>query len=119
VRDGFADVLMDRVPDLLYLSGHETRPLTRAAEERLLLLLHAEAHRLAMFSHHVFAETVFGSIEMRHVVAHAARAISLVAHATGDDLSSDLRHDLALATDPRGDRTATEIYTEIVEAQHV
>jgi hypothetical protein len=118
VRDGFADALLDRIPDLMYLSGHETHALTRAAEERLLLLLHAQAHRLAMFSNYAFAETTFDSIEMRNVVAHAARAVILVAHATGEDLESSLRRDLALATDPRGDRTATEIYTEIVEAQH-
>ncbi len=118
VRDGFADVLMDRIPDLMYLASCETRALTRAAEERLLLLLHAGAHRLAMFSYYAFASTDFDSMDMRYVVGHAARAISLVAHATGQDLSADLRRDLALATDPRGDRTATEIYTEIVEAQH-
>ena len=118
MRDGFADVLMDRTPDLLYLSSHETRTLSRAVEERLLLLLHAQVNRLAMFSSYAFAETAFNSTEMRNVIAHAARAVSLIAHATGQDLSSDLRHDLAQATDPRGDRTATEIYTEIVEAQH-
>jgi hypothetical protein len=119
LRDGFADVLMERTPDLLYLSSRETRPLSRAVEERLLLLLHAQVHRLAMFSSYAFAETTFGSTDMRNVIAHAARAVSLIAHATGQDLSSDLRRDLAQATDPRGDCTATEIYAEIVNAQHL
>jgi len=119
VRDGFADALLDRIPELAYLTHYETRKITRAAEDRILSLLHAEAHRLAMFNSYAFAETEFDSIEMRIVVAHAARAVSHAAHATGEDLHADLRHDLALATDPRGDRTATEIFTEIVEAQHI
>lgn len=118
LRHGFADVLMDCIPDRMYLVSRETHALTRATEGRLLLLLQAQVHRLAMFSHYACASTEFGSIDMRHVVGQAARAVSLVAHATGQDLSADLRRDLALATDPRGDRTATEIYTEIVEAQH-
>jgi hypothetical protein len=119
LRNGFADALLDRIPELACLANYETRPITRTAEERVLSLLHAEAHRLAMFNGYAFAETEFGLIEMRNVVAHAACAVSLVAHATGEDLGADLRRDLALATDPRGDRTATEIYTEIVEAQHI
>jgi hypothetical protein len=116
-RNGFADVLLERVPELAYLAACETHAIERATEERLLLLLQAQAHRLAMFSNYALEETEFGSIAMRHVIAHAARAVSLVAHATGNDLSDDVRRDLARATDPRGDRTATEIYTEIVEAQ--
>jgi hypothetical protein len=118
-RNGFADVLLERVPELAYLATREVHTIERATEERLLLLLQAQAHRLAMFSSYALEETEFGSIAMRYVIAHAARAVSLVAHATGDDLSGDVRRDLALATDPRGDRTATEIYTEIVEVQHM
>jgi predicted glycosyl hydrolase (DUF1957 family) len=119
LRDGFVDVLMDRVTELEFLAAHETQAVQRAAEERILTLLHAQAHRLAMFNSAAFGETNFDSVDMRHVIAHAARAVNLVAHATGEDLSADLRHHLSLAADSRGERTATEIYTEIVEAQHV
>jgi predicted glycosyl hydrolase (DUF1957 family) len=119
LRNDFADVLLERTSESDFMSAHETRALAPATEERLLLLLQAQAHRLSMFSSDAFKETEFGSITLRYVIAHAVRAVSLVADATGDDLSGTLRRDLAQATDPRGDRTATEIYTEIVEAQHM
>ena len=118
LRNGYADVLTHRAMDLLYLAGQAERALARPAEERVLTLLRAQAHRLAMFDSYAFSETEFNSIEMRIAVAHAARAASFIAHATGEDLSGDLRRALALATDSRGEHTAMEIYTEIVEAQH-
>ena len=118
LRDGYADVLTNRTMDLLYLAGQAERALARPAEERVLTLLRAQAHRLAMFESYAFSETEFNSIEMRIAVAHAARAASFIAQATGEDLSGDLRRALALATDSRREHTAMEIYTEIVEAQH-
>jgi hypothetical protein len=118
LRNGYADVLTHRTMDLLYLAGQAERALARPAEERVLTLLRAQAHRLAMFDSYAFSETEFNSIEMRIAVAHAARAASFAAQATGEDLSGDLRRALALANDLRGEHTAMEIYTEIVEAQH-
>jgi hypothetical protein len=118
LRDGYADVLCRRTMDLLYLAGQAERALARPAEERVLTLLRAQAHRLAMVDSYTLSETEFNSIEMRIAVAHAARAVSLIAQATGQDLSGDLRRALALATDSRGEHTAMEIYTEIVETQH-
>jgi hypothetical protein len=118
LRDGYAEVLTNRVMGLLYLAEHADRALTHADEERVLALLRAQTHRMAMFDGYAFSAGEFNSVEMRLTVAHAARAASLIAQATGEDLSVDLRRALALATGPRGERTATEIYTEIVEAQH-
>jgi hypothetical protein len=118
LRDGYVDVLTNRTMELLYLAGLAERALARSDEERVLTLLRAQAHRLAMFDRYAFSETGFNSAEMRIAVAHAARAVGFVAQATGEDLSGDLRRDLALVTDPRGEHTAMEIYTEIVEAQH-
>ena len=118
LRDGYADVLCHRTMDLLYLAGQAERALARPAEERVLTLLRAQAHRLAMYDCVTLSETEFNSIEMRIAVAHAARAVSFIAQATGQDLSGDLCRALALATDSRGEHTAMEIYTEIVEAQH-
>jgi hypothetical protein len=69
-----------------------------------------------MFNSYAFFGTEFETPEVRNVVAHAARVVNFIAQATGDDLAGDLRRDLALAMDPRSERTATEIYTEIVEA---
>jgi hypothetical protein len=117
LRDGYAEVLTNRVMGLLYLAGQAERALARPAEERVLALLRTQAHRMALFDSYAFL-TEFNSIEMRLAVAHAACVSDLIAQATGEDLSADLRRALALATDPRGERTATEIYTEIVEAQH-
>ena len=117
LRDGYVDVLTNRTMDLLYLTGLAERALARSAEERMLTLLRAQAHRLAMFDRDAFSETEFNSTEMRIAVAHAACVTSLVAQATREDLSGDLRRALALVTDSRGEHTAMEIYTEIVEAQ--
>ena len=118
LRDGYADVLTNRAIGPLYLAGQADRALTRPAEERVLTLLHAQAHRMAMFDSYAFSAE-FNSVEVRIAVAHVAHAVSLIAQATGEDLSGDLRYALSLATDPRGERTATEIYIEIVEAQHM
>ncbi len=117
VRDGYIDVIMNRIPDLLHLAGCAPCALTSQAQDRILTLLRAQAHRLAMFTSYAFYGTDFTTLEVRHVIAHAAQVVSLVAQATGDDLTASVRSDLAVATDPRGERTATEIYTEIVEAQ--
>jgi hypothetical protein len=118
LRNGYADVLTNRTMDLLYLAGQAERALTRPAEERVLTLLRAQAHRLAMLDNSAFSGTEFNSIEMRIAVAHAARATHLIALAASEDLSDDLGRALALATDSRSEHTAKEIYIEIVEAQH-
>jgi len=117
VRDGYADVLMSRITGPLYLAGHEKHALTLQVEERVLLLLVAQAHRFAMFNSYAFFGTEFGAPEMRNVLAHAARAIDFIAQATGEDLSGDLRHDLAPARDPSGEISAADIYAEIVKAR--
>jgi alpha-amylase/alpha-mannosidase (GH57 family) len=116
VRDGYAEVLVKHVPGSSFLANYESHAPTRAAQDRVLTLLHAQVHRLAMFNSHAFFGTEFETTEVRNVVAHAARVVNFIAQATGDDLAGDLRRNLALAIDPRSERTATEIYTEIVEA---
>ena len=116
LRNSYADVLMNRTTGSAYLRRHEKHACTRDAEQRVLTLLAAQAHRFAMFNSHAFFGTELDTLEIRHNLAHAARAVGFIAQATGDDLADSLRHDLASATDPRIERTAAEIYTEVVEA---
>jgi hypothetical protein len=118
VRHGYADVLLNRVIGPAYLAGRAEHVLTRQDEDRVSTLLSAQFYRQAMFTSYAFFETEFGTLEMHNVLANAARVVGLIAQATGEDLSDPLRRDLALVTDPRGEHTAMEIYTEIVEAQH-
>ena len=117
VRNGYADVLLNRLTGPMYLAGHEKRALTLQTKERVLWLLVAQAHRLAMFNSYPFFGTEFGAPEMRNILAHAARAVSFITQATGEDLSGDVRPDLAQAQDPSGEISAADIYAEIVQAQ--
>ena len=121
VRHGYADVLLNRVIGPAYLAGHATARARRAArqdEERVLTLLSAQVTGWPCSPAMRFSGPSSARLEMRNVLANAARVVGLVAQATGEDLSDTLRRDLALVTDPRGEHTAMEIYTEIVEAQH-
>ena len=126
VRHGYADVLLNRIIGPVYLASHATllharraeHILTRQEKDRVLTLLSAQFYRQAMFTSYAFFGTEFGTLEMHNVLANAARVVGLIAQATGEDLSDMLRRDLALVTDPRGEHTAMEIYTEIVEAQY-
>jgi len=117
VRDDYADVLVKHVPGPAYLNGFADHALTRQVEERVLLLLEAQVHRMAMFDSYAFFGSELGALEVRSVIAHAAYTVSLIAQATGEDLSADLRRDLALAADARQEHTAAEIYAAIVETQ--
>jgi hypothetical protein len=118
VRHDYAEVLLDRIIGPAYLANRAEHLYTRQEVDRVLMLLSAQIHRQAMFNSHAFFGTEFGTLEMRNVLANAARVVSLIAQATGEDLSDMLRHDLAHVIGPRGEHTAMEIYTEIVEAQH-
>ena len=118
MRHGYADVLLDRIIGPVYLANHAEHVHTREEIDRVLTLLSAQINRQAIFTSHAFFGTEFGTLEMRNVLANAARVVGLIGQATGEDLGDTLRRDLAQVTDPRGEHTAMEIYTEIVEAQH-
>jgi len=118
LRDCYAEVLTMHVPGPVFLDRHVERALTRPDQDRLLTLLDAQFYRMAMFDSHTFFGTEFGTPDMRYVLANLVRAVDLIADATGDDLAEMVHRDLAQVTDPRGERTATEIYIEITEAQH-
>jgi len=119
VRDDYAQVLANRVAASAYLAGRGLHAMTRAIEERMLTLLRAQVHRFAMLNSHAFFGTEFSTLEMRNILAHAARTVGFVARATGDDLSGDLACDLAQVKDPGSDYTAAEIYAGMTETHHM
>jgi Domain of unknown function (DUF3536)/Glycosyl hydrolase family 57 len=118
LRHDYSEVLLDRMIGPAYLASHAEHPHTLKEIDRVLTLLSAQINRQAMFTSHAFFGTEFGALEMRNVLANAARVVGLIAQATGDNLSDTLRRDLAQARDPRGEHTAAELYTQIVETQH-
>jgi hypothetical protein len=79
-----------------------------------LKLLRAEFHRQRMYASCAFFFEELTRIEPRYAIANAARAVTLVKEATGEDLSRGFRRDLSVAVSPRVGITGADLYDAII-----
>jgi hypothetical protein len=86
---------------------------------RLLRLLEAQRYRQAMYTSCGWFFEDLSRIETRNNIGHAAMAIELTHQATGIDLSTDFRSDLAAAKSWITDENGKDIYDHIVAKRQI
>ena len=114
LRDDYIDVKLGKLDEPAFLAVHGLGHLTTDASRQLLLMLEAEFYRQRMFASCAFFFEELTRFEPRYTLANAAKSIALVKEATGDDLSSGFRRDLAVVVSPRIGVTGAELYDAIM-----
>jgi alpha-amylase/alpha-mannosidase (GH57 family) len=114
LRDSYINVLLGKIDglDLLQQFSTETIPTDNAI--CLLRLLEAERYCQAMYTSCGWYFEDLSRIETRNSIGYAAMAVELVGLATGVDLTSSFRSDLAAAKSWITDETGRDIYDYIV-----
>jgi alpha-amylase/alpha-mannosidase (GH57 family) len=118
IRDHYIAVMLGQVTAPDFLREWTDGGLTREEEKRLLGLLAAQPSRQAMFTSCGWYWEDPSRLETRHVLGHAARAITLTAVATGVSLISDFRRNLRSARSWITDQTAEEMLDRILADHH-
>ena len=116
IRDRYIVVMLGQVKAVDFLWEWTEGGLTQEEEGRLLGLLAAQPSRQAMFTSCGWFFEDLGRLETCYILAHAARAITLTAEATGVSLTDDFRRDLAPAQSWITDETGEEIFDQILSA---
>ena len=114
LRDAYIAVVTGQMDGPAFLAAQGLGNLPTATAERLLKLLRAEFHRQRMYASCAFFFEELTRIEPRYAVANAARAVTLVKEATGEDLSRGFRRDLSVAVSPRTGVTGADLYDAII-----
>jgi alpha-amylase/alpha-mannosidase (GH57 family) len=118
LRDDYIAVLLGQMDGLTFLAEHHLAHLSTVIQQRLLMLLEAQAYRQQMFVSCSFFFEDLERIESRYAIANAVKAIASVMYVTGDDLTKGFRRDLSVAVSPSTGRTGGQILDEIlVEAR--
>jgi hypothetical protein len=104
-------------PELLQRFSSSTIPKT--IRIRLLRLLEAERYCQAMYTSCGWFFEDLSRIETRNIVGYASMAIEQVQLATGIDLSTSFRNDLAAAKSWITDETGRDIYDYIVANRQI
>jgi len=114
LRDGYIAVIMGQMDGLSFLAENGLSHLQSPWQDRLLALLKAQFHRQRMYTSCTFFFEDLDRHEPRYAIANAVRALTLTRYATGEDLSHSFRRDLRVAVSGRVDRTAADIFDEIL-----
>jgi hypothetical protein len=114
LRDAYIAVVTGQMDGPAFLAVQGLGSLPAATTERLLKLLRAEFHRQRMYASCAFFFEELTRIEPRYAIANAARAVTLVKEATGEDLSRGFRRDLSVAVSPRVGVTGADLYDAII-----
>jgi hypothetical protein len=114
LRDDYVAVLLGRMHGLAFLAEHHLGHLSTVIQQRLLMLLDAQAYRQQMYVSCGFFFDDLERIESRYAVANAVKAIASVMYVTGDDLTRGFRRDLSVAISPSTGRTGAQILDEIL-----
>ena len=97
-----------------FLAAQGLGSLPTPVAERLLKLLQAEFYRQRMYASCAFYFEELTRVEPRYAIANAARAVTLVKEATGEDLSHGFRRDLSVAVSSRVGVTGADLYDAII-----
>jgi hypothetical protein len=116
LRDAYIAVVLGQMDGPAFLSAQGLGGLDSATADRMLKLLRAEFYRQRMYASCAFFFEELTRFEPRYAIAHAARAMTLVKEATGEDLSRSLRRDLSVAVSPRVGITGADLFDAIIAA---
>jgi hypothetical protein len=119
LRDTYVNVILNQTPGRRLLDQFSTAAIPNHDAVRLLSLLEAQRHRLAMYASDGWFFDDLSRIEVRSNLGHAALAVELTNRATGIDLSSDLRSDLASAKSWLTDETGRDIHDRVVQERRI
>jgi alpha-amylase/alpha-mannosidase (GH57 family) len=115
-RDDYVDVILGLAWPAGWLRRHAARLLTTAEEQRVLTLMIAQQHRLAMYASCAFFWDDVARIEPRNAIANALRALRLVEAATGTAIEADFHRRLHAITSWRTRQTAADLVASLAAA---
>ena len=119
LRNAYINVILGEMSGEALLREYADKALTTAESHRLLTMLEAQRFRQAMYTSCAWFFEDLSRLEPRYVIANAARAVRLVAEATGISLEDGFRRDLAQADSWITYENGADIYDEIVKAHPV
>ena len=119
LRNAYINVILGTADGLQLLQQFGSSPIPASYGVRLLRLLEAERYCQAMYTSCGWYFEDLSRIEARNNIAYAAMAVELVKQATGIDLASSFRNDLAAAKSWITDETGRDIYDRIVDQRQV
>jgi len=114
LRDEYIAVVLGQMDGPQFLAAHGLGNLSTQAADRLLKLLSAQLYRQRMYISCAFFFEELTRVEPRYAIANAARAVTLVKEATGEDLSRGFRRDLSVALSPRIGVSGADLYDAII-----
>jgi hypothetical protein len=114
LRDAYIAVVLGQIDGPAFLAAQGLGNLPSPTADRLLKLLQAEFHRQRMYASCAFFFEELTRFEPRFAIANAARALTLVKEATGEDLSHGFRRDLSVAFSPRVGVAGADLYDAIM-----
>ncbi len=119
LRNSYINVILGKIDGLNLLQQFSSAAIPTHDAVRLLLLLEAGRHSQAMYTSCGWFFEDLSRIEARNNIGYAAMAIELVKRATGIDLSTSFRNDLAAAKSWITDENGRDIYDHIVAERRV
>jgi hypothetical protein len=115
-RDSYIDIILGAAQPAGWLRRHAQRDLTSGEQERVLTLMQAQRHRLAMYASCAFFWDDLARIEPRNAIAHALQAVRLVERVTAASLEGAFRSRLHAITSWRTRQSAAEIVAPLIAA---
>jgi hypothetical protein len=119
LRNEYVQVLLGKQPAAEFIRSHTQGKIADAQLEKIGLLLEAENNRMKMFASDAWFFDELDRIEPRNSIHYAVYAAWLVKQATGRDVFSALKDDLAQAVSLdgqcTGDRIASAYWQQLAE----
>ena len=119
LRNAYINVMLGTIDGSDLLQQYASQSIPASYAVRLLRLLEAERYCQAMYTSCGWYFEDLSRIETRNNIAYAAMAVELVKQATGIDLATSFRNDLAAAKSWITDENGQDIYDRIVAQRQV
>ena len=119
LRNAYIHVMLGEMSGEALLREYADKTLTSDESRRLLAMLEAQRFRQAMYTSCAWFFEDLSRLEPRYVIANAARAVGLVAEATGISLEDGFRRDLAQVESWITYENGADIYGQIVKAHPI
>jgi alpha-amylase/alpha-mannosidase (GH57 family) len=119
LRNSYINVMLGQLDGLELLQQFSSSAIPTPNAICLLHLLEAQRYRQAMYTSCGWFFEDLSRIETRNNIGYAAMAVELVRRATGIDLSSSFRNDLAAAKSWITDENGRDFYDRIVAQRQV
>jgi len=119
LRDSYINVMLGKIDGPQLLQQFSSAAIRTKDAIRLLRLLEAQRYRQAMYTSCGWFFEDLSRIETRNNIGYAAMAIELTHQATGIDLATDFRSDMAAARSWITDKNGRDIYDHIVAERRV